>query len=435
MQPRADPLVARCTSAARARGWRARRWLVVALARAAPRSPRWVAWRGTTPASVAAQPRVARRRARRVRARVHARAVPPLLARRRGAARAAPDRGRPAVRCRARALRARGAPRPRSRSRSARCRSRAVVDASCALRHARDRRRARRSPPRCSCPPVAMLGGVARRDRPAPSASRRCASPRGIDGAPRRVAASAPRRPRRRPPSLGALPGFASTVVIVLVLLASPWLIGARRRASRPRSCSRRSPARASLAIVATRARRAARDGHDPARRLGARSPAPRDARDPAADRDRARDRDAARRRRAALPQGRAADAPPLSDGVRARRARVPRARDRRPRAPDDPTPWLVATLVGAAVVRRSRSPAGCTAHRSSCRGCRATLPITAAARARAKLAWLVGWWTIFVAIPALFASLRQADPPPGLALLGGGTVVRDRRLGDVTAP
>jgi hypothetical protein len=36
----------------------------------------------------------------------------------------------------------------------------------------------------------------------------------------------------------------------------------------------------------------------------------------------------------------------------------------------------------------------------------------------------VIGWWTIFVAAPALFASLRQPDPLIGLALLGGGTLL-----------
>jgi len=36
-----------------------------------------------------------------------------------------------------------------------------------------------------------------------------------------------------------------------------------------------------------------------------------------------------------------------------------------------------------------------------------ATLPISTAAFARAKLAWIVAWATVFVAIPAAFAALR----------------------------
>jgi hypothetical protein len=48
------------------------------------------------------------------------------------------------------------------------------------------------------------------------------------------------------------------------------------------------------------------------------------------------------------------------------------------------------------------------------------TLPITTAARARAKLAWLLGWWTIFVAAPGTFAILRQPEPPRTLPCSSG---------------
>jgi hypothetical protein len=90
---------------------------------------------------------------------------------------------------------------------------------------------------------------------------------------------------------------------------------------------------------------------------------------------------------------------------------------------PDDPTPWLVATLVGAAAYGLA---VGGRLHRPPIELPRLspTLPISAAAIARAKLAWLVGWWTIFVVVPGLLASLRQTSPLEGLVLLGGGTVV-----------
>jgi hypothetical protein len=90
---------------------------------------------------------------------------------------------------------------------------------------------------------------------------------------------------------------------------------------------------------------------------------------------------------------------------------------------PDDPMPWLTATIVGGAVYgialagRLYRPPIE-LARLSS------TLPLSSAGITRAKLIWLLGWWTIFLAIPALFAALRQPDPSPGLALLGGGTVI-----------
>ena len=85
---------------------------------------------------------------------------------------------------------------------------------------------------------------------------------------------------------------------------------------------------------------------------------------------------------------------------------------------PDDPAPWLtVATLAGAAIYgvalagRLQRPPIELPR-------LAATLPIPARARGRAKLAWLAGWWLIFVAIPAAFAALRQGDPTTGIALL-----------------
>lgn len=90
---------------------------------------------------------------------------------------------------------------------------------------------------------------------------------------------------------------------------------------------------------------------------------------------------------------------------------------------PLDPLPWLVATLAGmtaygVAVGGRLYHPPIELLRLSQ------SLPITEAARHRSKLAWLAGWWTIFVLVPGLFATLRQASPTEGLALLGGATVV-----------
>ncbi|HEY4242981.1 MAG TPA: hypothetical protein VGM88_24365 [Kofleriaceae bacterium] len=50
-------------------------------------------------------------------------------------------------------------------------------------------------------------------------------------------------------------------------------------------------------------------------------------------------------------------------------------------------------------------------------------LPLPRAAFAAARIAWLAGWWLVFFAAPGLFAALR-ADPALGLALVGGGTLV-----------
>jgi hypothetical protein len=89
---------------------------------------------------------------------------------------------------------------------------------------------------------------------------------------------------------------------------------------------------------------------------------------------------------------------------------------------PDDPGPWLTATLAGGAVygaVLASRL------HRPPIELPRlaATLPIAPAARARAKLAWIAGWWTIFVALPGAFAVVRIPELPY-VVLLGAGTLV-----------
>ncbi len=73
---------------------------------------------------------------------------------------------------------------------------------------------------------------------------------------------------------------------------------------------------------------------------------------------------------------------------------------------PADPVPWLVAVLAGAAMygatlaVRLRRPPIEIPR-------LAATLPIAPAALARAKLAWVVAWATVFVAIPLVFAAAR----------------------------
>jgi hypothetical protein len=90
---------------------------------------------------------------------------------------------------------------------------------------------------------------------------------------------------------------------------------------------------------------------------------------------------------------------------------------------PDDPVPWLTAAIGGAAIyalalAARLRRPPIELPRLST------TLPIAPAAAARAKLAWLLGWWAIFVAAPGLFAALRQPDPAPGLALVAAGTAI-----------
>ncbi|MCW5805153.1 MAG: hypothetical protein KIT31_22470, partial [Deltaproteobacteria bacterium] len=90
---------------------------------------------------------------------------------------------------------------------------------------------------------------------------------------------------------------------------------------------------------------------------------------------------------------------------------------------PDDPLPWLTTTIVamaayGVVLGGRLQHPPIELARLS------ASLPMTRAAIDRAKLVWVLGWWTVFALVPGVFAVLRQADAVPGLALLGGGTLV-----------
>jgi hypothetical protein len=89
---------------------------------------------------------------------------------------------------------------------------------------------------------------------------------------------------------------------------------------------------------------------------------------------------------------------------------------------PDDPAPWLTVTIAGAAAYgvvlanRLRQKPIELPRLTS-------TLPISRGAVDRAKVAWVIGWWTIFIAIPGVFAVVRQVDPLPYIALLGGATV------------
>lgn len=75
---------------------------------------------------------------------------------------------------------------------------------------------------------------------------------------------------------------------------------------------------------------------------------------------------------------------------------------------PADPTPWLVGVLTGAGMYaialagRLFRPPIELPR-------LAATLPITRGARTRAKVAWLTTWLLVFVAIPLVIAAVRIA--------------------------
>lgn len=222
--------------------------------------------------------------------------------------------------------------------------------------------------------------------------------------------------------ALGAFPGFASTLVIVGVLLGTSWLTGGEPRVPAPIVLAAIAGVSV-LAIAATRASAAAMMG--------------RILRDVSAlDRQRLAALEihppSALERAIAKLIGDAAL--PYSKDARLMRRRYPMAYALGALVfltlviiglsrPDDPVSWLTATLVGATAYGLA---VGARLHRPPIEHAKlsATLPISTPARRRAKVAWVVGWWTIFVLAPALFASLRQVDPTAGLALAGGGTLV-----------
>lgn len=220
---------------------------------------------------------------------------------------------------------------------------------------------------------------------------------------------------------LGLVPGFAATLVIAAALLVAPWLYGAPPRA--PAAAVLGAIAAASaIAVVAARAGagimgRILRD----VSALDRQRLATLDVRPPTAiERAIARLLGGAGRaycKDAVLMRRRFPMAFALGGLVFVVLAIVGLAR------PDDPTPWLAAVIGGAAsyglvLAGRLWQPPIELARLS------ATLPLSPRALARAKLAWLVGWWVVFVAAPAVFAALRQPEPVSGLALTAGATLL-----------
>jgi hypothetical protein len=204
---------------------------------------------------------------------------------------------------------------------------------------------------------------------------------------------------------LGALPGFASTVVIVFVIIAAPWLTG-RETALPAIAVLVGLTAASALALVAMRAAAP--------RLMGTIL----------------RDVSALDRQRLATLEIR----PPtgleslvatlIGDAALIYRKDARLMRRRYPMAfalgalvflvfaivglarPTDPMPWLVvmlgsAVVYGALLAGRLRRPP------IEIPRLAATLPIPAAAIARAKLAWIVAWSLVFVGIPLAFAAAR----------------------------
>lgn len=241
----------------------------------------------------------------------------------------------------------------------------------------------------------------------------------GIDGE-RRAPATA-QAPAPSTAALGALPGFASVLVIIGVLLIASWLTGGTPAVAPAVVLA----AIAGISIVSIAASRASAG-----RVMGTIL----------------RDVSALDRQRLATLEirpptgieravaGLLGDAAlPYSKDARLMRRRYPMAFALGALVflvlaivglsrPEDPASWLTATLVGAAAYGIALSG---RLHRAPIELPRLSrsLPITVAARHRAKLAWVISWWLIFVVVPGAFAVLRQSDPGQGLALLGGGTV------------
>lgn len=238
--------------------------------------------------------------------------------------------------------------------------------------------------------------------------------------APSKAAPAAAQPPSSPSAILGALPGFAATLVIVAVLVVAPWLTGGAPAVPAPIVL-------AAIAGASVIAGLAARAGAGVMGRI-------------------LRDVSALDRQRLATLEikpptpietaiarliGEAAL--PYSKDARLMRRRFPMAFALGALVwsvlvvvglvqPDDPTPWLTVAIGGAAtyglvLAGRLRRPPIELVRLS------ATLPLTARARSRAKLAWLLGWWSIFAAAPAVFAALRQSDPTVGIALAGAATI------------
>ena len=224
-----------------------------------------------------------------------------------------------------------------------------------------------------------------------------------LAGAPART--KAPQPPGSAGAILGALPGFAATVVITLVFIVAPWLYNRTTPLSAVTVLS-------ALAVASVLAIGFARSSAS--RMMGVIL----------------RDVSALDRQRLATLEIRPPTAIERAIARMLGEAGLPYRKDARlmrrryPMAfalgalcfivlviiglarPADPAPWLVAVLAGAAMYaialagRLFRAPIELPR-------LAATLPITSAARTRAKVAWVAAWALIFVLIPLGFALAR----------------------------
>jgi hypothetical protein len=226
-----------------------------------------------------------------------------------------------------------------------------------------------------------------------------------IGGAPVRRE-KAPTAPGSSSAVLGALPGFASTVVIVFVIIAAPWLTGREAPLSAPLVMA----ALAGVSVLTLVAMRGAaprlmgtilRDVSALDRqRLATLEIRPPTAIESLVARLVGHEAGLVYRKDARLMRRRYPMAFALGALAFLVLAIVGLAR------PDDPTPWLVGVLAGAAIYgialagRLRRPPIEIPR-------LAATLPVSATAIARAKLAWVVAWTVVFVTIPVVFAAAR----------------------------
>jgi hypothetical protein len=224
-----------------------------------------------------------------------------------------------------------------------------------------------------------------------------------IGGAPARATKTA--APGSSSAVLGALPGFASTVVIVFVIIAAPWLWGRESALEAPAVLGGLAGASA-LALVWMRAAAPRVMGTilRDVSALDRQRLATLEIRPPTAI-------------ESAIARMLGEAGLPYRKDARLMRRRYPMAFALGALAflvlvivglaqPDDPTPWLVAVLAGMAMYgvalagRLTRPPIEIPR-------LTATLPISAAAISRAKLAWIVTWACVFVVVPAAFAAAR----------------------------
>ncbi|HEU4730578.1 MAG TPA: hypothetical protein VFT22_21925 [Kofleriaceae bacterium] len=242
-----------------------------------------------------------------------------------------------------------------------------------------------------------------------------------LGGAPGRAPAAATAPPASPGAILGALPGFAATAVLVAGLAVTPWLTGGATAVQAPVllaviagvSVVAGLAARAGAAIMATVLRDVSALDRQRLAALEVKPPT---------------------RIEAAIARLLGEAALPYTKDAQLMRRRYPMAFAFGALGwivlvivglarPDDPTPWLAAAIGGAtayglALAGRLHRPPVELPRLS------ATLPLSPSAHARAKLAWLLGWWSIYILAPAVFAALRQTAPAFGLVLTAAATIV-----------